>query len=348
MSMKRSADEPLGPGVVMAASAVAPIDLPPAAGIVGDRMLGVVLNPNAVGIKRNPALAARLRAIAGDAGEVVTTFDMAGLDAAIDRFVSRGCDTIAICGGDGTNLSTLTALVARCGAANLPRVAILRGGTVNTVARNLGIRGQPDALLGRLVNALRGGGPLPIQEHDLIAVSDDGAPRTRYGFLFAAAMGARFIEAYYGGPPGAAWAMLMAVRIAGSSLVQGPYASALFAPVEVELTADGERQPITGARLLLASTIPDVGIGMRVMWQAGRDPRRFHLLASAISTTHMALQLPRVLSGRPLSGSPHVDRPAAEATMAFRKPEVWTLDGELYRAQELSVRVGPRLRIVRC
>jgi diacylglycerol kinase family enzyme len=303
--------------------------------------LAVVLNPNALGVRRAPGLAQRLRAVVGEMGEVVVTHTPAELAETARRFAAEGVQLVAACGGDGTNLATLTELVRAYGAEQLPRFAILRGGTVNTIAGNLGIRGRPEELLGRLVVALRGGHVATVDQ-DLLEI--DG----RYGFLFASLMGARFLEAYYrNANPGPAVAALLALRTAASSLVQGRFAGWLFAPVPVELTVDGERLPDAHYRLLVASVVPDVGIGMRVAWQAGQKARHFHLIASGISTTSMALQLPRVLSGRPLAGAPHVDRLATRVQLRFTEPLSYTLDGDLFAANELTISIGPRVALVR-
>jgi diacylglycerol kinase family enzyme len=305
-------------------------------------VLGVILNPNAHHARRSSgALADRLRRVVGDDGEVIETRTPMELESAIDRMVALGCDPIATCGGDGTNLSVVTELVRRLGEERLPRLAILRGGTVNTVAKNLHIEGRPDEILARLAVRLRRGEPLDERGHDLLAVNG------MYGFLFAAAMGARFLEAYYGGPvAGATWATLMALRIVASCAIQGRYARWLFDPVEVELRVDGERAPIRQARLLLASVVPDVGIGMKVTWRAGSVPGKFHLVASSLSTTSMALQMPRVLGGRPLQGEPHLDRLATEVDLRFPSARSFSLDGDLFREQLVKIRMGPRIRIV--
>lgn len=303
--------------------------------------LGVVLNPNALGVRRARGLADRLRRVLDGVGAIVVTHTPAELGAAVRRFAADGVDLVAACGGDGTNLSTLTELVRAYGPARLPTFAILRGGTVNTIARNLGIEGRPAAILERLVAAVRSGA-LPTVGQDLLEVNG------LYGFLFASLMGARFLEAYYGGlRPGAASAALLAARTMVSSLVQGKLSRWLFAPVDVELGVDGEPAATQPYRLLVASTVPDVGMGFRVPWQAGREPGRFHLVASGISTTSMALQLPRVFSGRPLHGAPHVDRLAARAHLRFATPQTYTLDGELFRASEVELVTGPRLQIAR-
>jgi diacylglycerol kinase family enzyme len=303
----------------------------------------VIVNPHAHRVRRSNGLVDELRRTVGAEGEVVATQTEAELDEAVDRFVRLDYGVVATCGGDGTNLSTITRLVGRAGPERLPRLSFLRGGTVNTVAKNLGIEGEPAEILGRLARRVRRGEPLPEVGQDLIEVNG------MHGFLFASAMGSRFLEAYYGGgAKGAPWATLLALRIVGSCLVQGRYARWLFAPLQVELSVDGEPLGAMPARLLLASVVPDVGIGMRVAWQAGRQPHRFHLVASALSTPSMALQMPRVLTGRPLQGAPHVDRLASTVELRFPAgAESYTLDGELFRAERVRIRSGPRIRVVK-
>ncbi len=302
--------------------------------------LGVIVNPNALGVRRAPGLVERLRRV-GDGAEVVATRTPGELADAARRFAETGVELVAACGGDGTNLSTLTELVRAYGRSSLPAFAILRGGTVNTIAGNLAIRGRPDELLGRLVAAARNGG-VPTVAQDLIEVNG------LYGFLFASLMGARFLEAYYGGlHPGVASAALLTARTMVSSLIQGSTARWLFAPTEIALTIDGVAQAPSACRLLVASTVPDVGMGFRVPWQAGREPGRFHLIASGLSTTSMALQLPRVFTGRPLSGAPHLDRLATRVEIGFAAPESYTLDGDLFRAHKVAIATGPRISIAR-
>ena len=304
--------------------------------------LGLVINVNALGVRRQPGLVDCARELVGARGEVVETHSVDELDEVARGFAARDIELVAICGGDGTNLAVLTALVGAY-QKRLPLVALLRGGTVNTVAQNLGIRSNPDALLARLVRDLDER-TLHTRPQDLLQVNH------RYGFLFAAAMGARFLEAYYDTPhPGPLWAGILAARTVGSSLVTGPFARKLFAPLAVDLTVDGTHVDIGPLRLFICSTVPDVGIGMKVAWQAGKEPGRFHLVASRLSTVGMALQMPSVLTGRRLRSwhaNRHLDRLATRVEARFPQPEVYTFDGELYRERELDIRIGPRIDIV--
>src|SRR5262245_7524841 len=114
-------------------------------------MIGVIVNPNALGVRRRRGLRERLTALAGRHAEVIETRTPAELRVAIERFRAAGKRVLATCGGDGTNLSTITETVRAWGEESLPTFAILRGGTVNTIAENLGIHGEPDAIFERLV-----------------------------------------------------------------------------------------------------------------------------------------------------------------------------------------------------
>jgi hypothetical protein len=65
----------------------------------------------------------------------------------------------------------------------------------------------------------------------------------------------------------------------------------------------------------------------------------------------MAVQLHRVLAGQPLDvrgdDPPHVDRLARSLTIRYPAPQAFTLDGDLFRAADITIRCGPRVRIVR-
>ena len=121
----------------------------------------------------------------------------------------------------------------------------------------------------------------------------------------------------------------------------------LFSPADVTLTVDGEALPTEAYRLLVASTVPDVGMGFRVPWQAGREPGRFHLVASGPvddgDGAAAAARLPRPAAvGRAAPRSPGDARPhplrVAADLHARRRP---------VRATDVELVTGPRLSIAR-
>lgn len=323
----------------------------------------VIVNPHAAAGGGRAQLAALSQVAAGRRTpiRVVMTDTRAALRRAAASFAAAGVELVGVCGGDGTVMATLTALCRAYGPAHVPRLLLLRGGTANTIASNLGLRGAPRDVLRRLLRLLDAGLVPAVRPWDTLRVQALGDPeRERYGFLFAAAMGARFLEAYYQPPAGGLgrvfagpggsmlWAGALALRTAGSCLIGGAYAQRVFAETEVALEVDGAAVPQGRFRHIVAATVVDVGLGMRVAWQAGRQAGRFHLVASALPLWSMALQLPRTLTGAPLVGPGHVDRLAARARLRFPAPELYTLDGDLMRAAEIDLAAGPRLDLVVC
>jgi len=382
-------------------------------------VIGIITNPNALGLVRDKRLARRLADIVGPEGVVYETRTPEELRDAVRELHDRRVDVLATCGGDGTNLSTLTEIVrtwrglpsasvlaqaergddhpsgdgapadwpspgtwsapdaaaiaddnwpaepvdplrvgqspplrspnaptgqvppAHHPADGLPQFAILRGGTVNTVANNLGVRGHPEEILARLVSRYRNRGSVPRVGVDLLEVNG------RYGFLFGAAMPGRFFEAYYGGPAtGVAWAGALAARAAASGLLRGSFARWMFEPLEIAIAVDGEAIAARAFTLVVAATVQNVGIGVRITYRAGTQPGRFHLIASSLPPSRLIGQAARVFTGRPLRGTPHTDTLAARASLRFAAPQTYTLDGDLFRADRVALACGPRIDIL--
>lgn len=324
--------------------------------------IGIVCNPHA---RRASRLLERLGSVAQLGGGVETTLrvtaDEAELPAAVAELAQRGTDVLAVCGGDGTMLATVSAAIETYAVKELPLppLLILPGGTMNTVAKNLGCSDAhaPEAGLVRLIDQLAGQGRrglsrVPRFEQPVMRVTTFGeghtqTSRTRYGCIFGAAMGARYLTEY-ARRPGLLWALWLGLRTIGSSLIPGGgrFARWLFQRTAAELVADGEAVTEEAFRLLICATVPDVGLGMRVPWRAGCVPRRFQVIASSLPLLENALQILRMQRGQPLVGTPHTDRMARDLAVRFFEPQPLTLDGELFSATEVRIAVGPSLTVL--
>ena len=91
--------------------------------------LAIVLNPDA-GSRYDERRVDGLRAIAGSRGVLFSTSKRDLLDAIVQGARERGVATVAIIGGDGTVSSVLSALHRAYGSERLPRIALLRGGSM--------------------------------------------------------------------------------------------------------------------------------------------------------------------------------------------------------------------------
>jgi diacylglycerol kinase family enzyme len=255
--------------------------------------------------------------------------------------------TVVLAGGDGSLTAALTALCHAYGDAALPRLALVPGGTVSTVARNYGFHGDPAPYTARLLaRAMDDAGGPGTPAPTLRVTGDDG--QSRVGFIFGTALVARFFEQYEGaGARGYPDAARLVARIFASALVGGTTARRVLTPSPARVTLDGVEQPARAYSLLVAATVRDLGLGMRVTYRAGREPSPIHVVGSALGPRALGAQLPLVLLGRRLRGRGHVDALAHDTLIRLgSRPAPYVLDGDLFQAATLTVRPGPTLALV--
>src|SRR2546423_15723211 len=101
---------------------------------MGRKMIGVIINPNALGVRRRRGLRDRLAALAGRHAEVVETHTPAELGVTLQRFHAAGIGVIATCGGGGPNLSPITQNGGARGTKSPPSLPPLRGRRLHTLA----------------------------------------------------------------------------------------------------------------------------------------------------------------------------------------------------------------------
>ena len=308
----------------------------------------VVVNATAHLHRRRPALADHMRAVAAGRAEVHVTADLAELDAVATRLAARGTDAVILSGGDGSFMAGATALARAFGDGALPRLGLLPGGTVATVARNWGMRGDPAELLARLLDA---GDAAPSTERQTLRVTArgaDGAEGARVGFIFGAALVANFFELYNAaGARGSASAARIVARIFAESFYGGPVARRVLEPMPCTIEVDGAPLGPRAWSLVCASVVRDLGIHMLVTYRAGEDPDRVHLVASPLAPSALGPRAPLVLLGRRIGGDGHHDDLVRSFTVDFGDREgAFVLDGDLLRATRVAVAVGPRVRVL--
>ena len=152
--------------------------------------IGVIVNPKSRRNLRDPGAALRLARKLGDHGVLRRASSIDELYRIAEDFRRLDIDVLAISGGDGTGHVTLTGFLDVYGGAMVPQVALLRGGTMNTVANSVGVpRGGPEGLLARLVRAYARRAILPLAgvERRVMCVRPEGG-RAQYGYLFGTSL----------------------------------------------------------------------------------------------------------------------------------------------------------------
>ena len=299
----------------------------------------MLINGRAGRIQRRPALVERIRSQL-PATQVAMTHDVSEVAPALERLRSKGVETLVVVGGDGSATGTLTPLLEVWPRESLPDLLLAGGGTVNTVAKSLGIHDSPDLVLRRL---LAGAKP-ERSERAPIRISVEGE-KERYAMIFVCGAPMRFLEFYYEhsaeGVTGATYSLLACM---GSIAVNGKLARELFRPCAVVLHVDGERSTLEQATILAASAVRDVGLGFKPFLTAGETPDRFHWLASAIQARALARRIPslRLGSRGMLSDFEHAS--ARQVEIRLQQPLSYSLDADLFPARSaFRIEAGPIL-----
>jgi diacylglycerol kinase family enzyme len=308
--------------------------------------IGIVNNPRSRRNRRHPGLAGRLRTQVGDDGEVADAATPEELERAVARFRDASVDVVAVNGGDGTGHFVLTALARAYRELPLPRLLLLRGGAMNTVAHGHGIGGGPERILREVLIKRRHGFPLRTTQRDLLRISADGG-EPRYGFIFGTGAIVTFLEAYYGaGSPSPASAAVLVARGVASALVGGPFAQALTRRAPLRVATDGDEWEDGSYLAVAAGSTPDAGFGFQAFHRCGEQPGFFHAVGVTGTVGQLAGALPRLRRGAPWRRRVAQDEVARVLELEGDAPR-YTVDGDLYSSRSIiRVETGPAVEIV--
>lgn len=338
--------------------------------------LAIISNPRSYRNRLWPLAAQALRKAAPGAA-FYEAGSVAALAAIASEVKSAGHEVVAIAGGDGTVQHVVTALDRACdhsAGGKLPLLSLLGGGAYDSLAA-LGGKGDAEVRLRKLSVALASGVPistepggpeaLRVVERDSLRVGQE------CGFRLGVGLPVVFVEAVYAAGGGRGAGLRTLLRAANSSLAKGPFSRALFQPLPVTVWVDGEEWPPLPLFGLVCSTVAEAGLGLRPFRRAVEQPGFFQVLGLTAGPRAFALELPRLLLGRPARKDRLLDgvgervelRPLAHGggnlgsgnqgsgnrgAGAGAGGVRYLLDGELLDAPgPLSVGLGPRIRLVR-
>ena len=301
----------------------------------------VVLNPNASTAGYDERRIEGLRAIAGSRAVVFVTEKRDLVDAVIEGARERGVQTVGIIGGDGSVSFVLSALYRTYGTTPLPRIALLRGGTMNTVANSLGVRrGTPEDLLRRLL-ANRN---TPFVERNTLEVED------RLGFLFCTGAMVGFLQVLYDSDKserGPLAALKLLARGSWQAFAGGDLAERIEKPLIATLRVDSETHPERRYVTVGAATIDQVGLGFRAFPRVTEGRDQFQVFAFHGSLQSLARQLPRLRRGLPVVKGLGFEPLAQQLELHTEGPSItYALDGDIRETgPSISVAIGPRVQV---
>jgi len=287
----------------------------------------------------------RLKRMMEGRGSYAQSATVDDIEAIALEFKEREIDILALSGGDGTTSFTLTAFKKVYGDHPLPSIALLRGGTMNTVANGIGVRrGGPEGLLRRLLGAESSGRALKSKSVGTLRMNG------QLGFITGVGVIPAFLREYYeaGDPyPTPMTAFKLLSRAVGGAFVGGALAKKVADPIACDVWVDGEAWPTASYLTIGAATVPQIGLGFTPFYRCDSARDRFHIVGFTCSKVGFVSALWPIFRGQPTDPGYTRETLTSQARIKqLNGPTLYTIDGEVLEADELVIELGPRVEIV--
>lgn len=343
--------------------------------ILALRQIGVITNPNSRKNKRRPGRAEALQRQVGPAGRVIATESLEALGAAVRELREQGAQYWVADGGDGSLFWMLNTVARELGdeledvSRIIPFAVPANGGTIDFVARRVGIRGRVERILRVLRSHTERGEVAPAVDLPSLRIElvqrkgEERIVSEQLCFSTAlAGFGCRFFDHLYALEErstlkiGAQFFRDVAAaflrRVGMRWAVPRRWLQELeelFTPIPLRMVLDGRELPWTAITTLNASAF-SVNFGglFRLFPAAGEG--KMHVIAGEPSDLDVALNAPRMMTGRPLRCERLYDGAGETLEVEAIGDELMkpVLDGEVFEdVERLVVRLGPQVRFAR-
>lgn len=342
-------------------------------------MIGVVINPFSRRNRGQSGLKRKLERLLGSYGRVVETYSTDAIIPALKQFADEGRRYWVADGGDGALHWMINGAARYFGpqqATQIARYVPTGGGSVDFVAKGLGIERDPKTVLARLVATIaKGGEPkyVPLRSMECVGTQvlygDSRESFRRYAFATAfAGYGANFFGPLHEGsgdksPTRIAGLMSLGFgAAAGRAILRGPLEALkpralakaeydFLHAVRAEVRIDGERsldhtgKPIESFTVIQCAALPLALAGiLRVFPLANNE--QMHAQVGMVSGAEMARIFPLLMTGKRVQ---HLlpdayDGPARSIEVKCLHGDQMNpvLDGEVFfRLESLTASLGP-------
>ncbi len=307
--------------------------------------IGIITNPNSKANKKMPARGRLLGYIVGQFGNLEITNSIDDLGRVAQLFLKQKIEILAINGGDGTISRTLTAFIRAYGTEPLPKILVLRGGTMNMLADNLGIRGTPEEILVRMIECESGLRPRRTKPLATLLVGG------QYGFLFGNGFVARYLAAFYKKKTGPAGALWLIAKIYFNWIFRPNRYADIVRDETFRLLFEGSETPAPFSCVaMMVSTVERIPLGLRLFPLAWQKLSQFQFFSLKIPARQLPWRLPaaflRNSPGHFLGKWTKMASTVVISATNGRQP--YTLDGELFEAPggRLAIEVGPIVQFI--
>ncbi len=219
---------------------------------------------------------------------------------ALSRFSDEGVDVLVVQGGDGTLARVLTEVLEYGAFRKQPLIAPLRGGRTNMTALDIGTQSDPVKALATLVDAVRHGTlERRIEKRAIVRLELPRENAVHCGMFFGVGVIHRAIQLVHrifpDGSQGVFGAgIVTSMLVARAALGAG---EGILDPDKMQLRLDQAEYRTGNHRMLIASTLTRLFLGMRPFWGTEEAPLRLTTVDAEARDLRRAA--PGILRGRP-------------------------------------------------
>lgn len=304
--------------------------------------IGIILNPHSRSYKHNPERMERLGFIVGDKASCHATHDIEDVETLAREFKEKQIEILGISGGDGTNHVTLTTFLKVYGDTPLPKIAFLRGGTMNNITNAIGIKGLPEKILANLIYKYHGGIEFKTTEVDIINVNG------MYGFLWGNGLVSRFIEEYYRiGKKTPLNAGLLLIKFLASALCHTKMIQRMAERFDAKVTVNGKEWPFKNYVSILAGSIETLGLHFDPFHRAREKAGFFHVIGLSGTPRTLLSGFPWIFMRKRVPLESFIEDIASEVIIETEFPMTHQIDGDVQPAtNKVVLKTGPRLTVI--
>ncbi|MCY4379980.1 MAG: diacylglycerol kinase family protein [Proteobacteria bacterium] len=304
--------------------------------------IGIISNPHSKLNRQNPKRSDYLSYIAGKEGHVAITKSMAELSDVAKTFKEQDISILAINGGDGTISQTLSIFYQVYQDKTLPKIALLRGGTMNVLANNLNIKGTPEQILYRLIEKHSTGAPITVVTQASLKIDN------KIGFLFASGTPVNFLQRFYQHDKSSLMAVWLILKVVLFRFCRKEFYKKIVTTTSCQITVDEETSVEHNTISIFISTLAHMPLGPKLFPdmepQLNTKQNKAQLVSYTIDPLKASVRVPWdafLLAAKDTNIKTRLLGQKFTLTTESKMP--YTLDGELYSQEDqvLNISLGP-------
>lgn len=299
--------------------------------------IGIIANPHSKLNKRNPKRHEILSYIAGDQSHFKLTHNLQELREVAREFKEKKVQILGINGGDGTICHTLSVFIEEYGNEPLPKIAVLKGGTMNMLALNLCIKGKPEQVLYRLMEKYSSSQPMETKKITSLKFSNG-----HHGFIFADGTSAAFLEEFYRNKTGALGSLLLVVKVLVSFLIRGKLFRKIVQKKNIKWTTNKTEMATHSTLGVFCSSVAKLPLGATLFPHVEQSHEAFEIVSVAMKPEQLVYRVvPNFFLGAANPSYGKIRFCASKLQIEYESEQAYTIDGELFETEDKKVEIFP-------